>query len=101
MPMRCEREGGALTFYVSGEVDHHGAKGLLQGIDGQLEESFVKTVVVDLSGVSFMDSSGIGLIMGRYKLMNGRGGIVRVIGLKKRDRRIVEMSGLKKLIEIG
>lgn len=48
-----------------------------------------------------MDSSGIGLIMGRYKLMNGRGGIVRVIGLKKRDRRIVEMSGLKKLIEIG
>ena len=78
MPMKCEREGGALTFYVTGEVDHHGAKGLIARSDDELEETMAHSAVVDMSGVSFMDSSGIAVLLRIYRRVCEVGGSVTV-----------------------
>lgn len=99
MKMQCKNK--ILTVFLDGEIDHHSAPSVRNAVDEAVLSDSPEKLELDFSAVTFMDSSGIGLIMGRYKLMNGRGGRVRVTGLKPRDRRIVEMSGLKKLIEIG
>ena len=59
-------DGGVLTAFVKGEVDHHNAKGARRRIDREMEEKCPSEVVLDLGGVNFMDSSGLGLILGRY-----------------------------------
>lgn len=64
--MRFEREDNMLVAYIVGEIDHHNAKGVRRCIDRELESSVPKELVLDLSGVGFMDSSGLGLILGRY-----------------------------------
>lgn len=98
--MKTKINGNALTVYLEGEIDHHSAPSVRNSIDETVIMNSPTTVTLDFSSVSFMDSSGVGLIMGRYKLVSERGGSLAVCGLKPRDRRIVEMSGLKKLIEI-
>lgn len=87
-------------MFLDGEIDHHTAPSVRNAIDEAVLMNSPKRLVLDFSSVSFMDSSGVGLIMGRYKLINGQNGTLEVRGLKKRDKRIVEMSGLKKLVEI-
>lgn len=98
--MKTSLNGGTLTVFLDGEIDHHSAPSVRNTVDEAVMTQSPSRLALDFSSVSFMDSSGIGLIMGRYKLMNGRGGVLEVHGLKPRDRRIVEMSGLKNLIEI-
>ncbi len=98
--MKINVNGSVLTAYLDGEIDHHNAPSVRNTIDEAVFMHSPKKIVLDFSGVTFMDSSGIGLIMGRCKLINGRNGTLEVCGLKNRDRRIVEMSGLKKLVEI-
>ena len=61
--MSWKEERGELVFTVSGEVDHHGAKGLMKELDRTLENHILRQFVMDLSGVSFMDSSGIALLL--------------------------------------
>lgn len=98
--MKTEIKNKALTLYFSGEIDHHTAKEMRETADGEITFHAPKEVILDFSGVSFMDSSGVGLIMGRYKLSKSLGAYLSVQGLSKRDQRIVAMSGLSKLIEI-
>ncbi len=98
--MKIKVSGAVLTAYLDGEIDHHSAPSVRNTVDEAVLMHSPKKLVLDFSGVTFMDSSAIGLIMGRCKLMNGRNGTLEVCGLKKRDKRIVEMSGLKKLVEI-
>ena len=59
-------EDGVLTAFVKGEVDHHNAKGARRRIDREMEEHSPSEVILDLGAVNFMDSSGLGLILGRY-----------------------------------
>ena len=98
--VKIKVSGAVLTAYLDGEIDHHSAPSVRNTVDEAVLMHSPKKLVLDFSGVTFMDSSAIGLIMGRCKLMNGRNGTLEVCGLKKRDKRIVEMSGLKKLVEI-
>ena len=99
MPMTCIRAPEALTFTVTGEIDHHGAKGLLQSIDGQLEESLARNVVVDLSGVSFMDSSGIAVLLRIYRRAGEIGGKVTVRGTPEQAMKVLKAAGLPKLMK--
>ena len=65
----CDTAGSVLSIHVRGEIDHHTASEIRRGIDGVLFEKRPHKLILDLSAVSFMDSSGLGLIMGRYAVM--------------------------------
>ena len=90
---------GRLTVLVRGEVDHHSAKGLREEIDHAMYLYRPEILARDLSSVDFMDSSGIGVIMGRYKQMQYAGGEVFVCGIGKNADRIFQMSGLYRLVK--
>lgn len=78
--MECEiiMTTDTLIAMLDGEIDHHTAKGVREKIDSEIETNSPKILVLDFSDVTFMDSSGIGLIMGRYKLMKASGGEIRI-----------------------
>ena len=88
-----------LTVKLRGELDHSVAAGVRAELDELILDPGVRRLVFDLNGLEFMDSSGIGLIIGRYKLMARRGGSVAVRSPGRRVDRIFQMSGLYQLVE--
>lgn len=82
---------------LTGEIDHHSSAVIRPLIDEKIMEFQPKSLVLDFSGITFMDSSGVGLIMGRYKLINEIGGEIYVINIPKYLRHVMKMSGLNKL----
>ena len=95
--MELTREGAHLTAALIGELDHHAAADLRQKIDTATLSCRPRLLTIDLSRLSFMDSSGIGLIMGRYRLMNTLGGDLRLAGTSPRMERMIRLAGLDKL----
>ena len=81
--MKTLLEGEILTVYITGEIDHHSAAGWRTSIDREAICAHPATLVLDFSGVSFMDSSGIGLVMGRYRLVRAWEGALRLTGLSE------------------
>ena len=71
----------ALIVYLSGEVDQYAAAALKERIDIEIENSTARNLIFELSDVSLMDSSGIGLVVGRYKIINSLGGKVLIFWL--------------------
>ena len=88
---------GAMVVSLNADLDHHLADEIRGVLDEVIEQRGVKNVIFDFSKVNFMDSSGIGLIMGRYKKIDGRGRIA-VVGADNNIRRILQISGLHKLV---
>ena len=97
--LRFKEEAGALTAYLTGEIDHHSAKPMREETDEALMRRRPKTLILDFSGVSFMDSSGVGLVMGRYKKAAAIGCKTAVQGARPREKRILALSGLPQLVE--
>ena len=98
--MLCfEKRGGKLVVYLEGELDHNTAAGMRAEIDNQLRDRSVMDLIIDMGGVTFMDSSGIGLVLGRYKLMSRRGGRVRLSRPWARVDRLMGLSGVYDLVE--
>ena len=91
--------GQALIISPIGDLDHHSVTALRERIDKEAAKESVRHIIFDFSKVEFMDSSGIGLIIGRYKLISADGGITAVCGMKDSLRRIFDISGLKKIME--
>lgn len=87
-----------LTVSPSGELDHFLAENMRNTIDATVIRSGAKILVFDMSEISLMDSSGIGMLIGRYKFMKKRGGKVRVRGMDRQVERIFKMSGLNQII---
>ncbi len=100
--MECEISltENLLIARLDGEIDHHTAKDIREKIDSQIENSDCKTLVIDFSDVSFMDSSGIGLIMGRYKLMKQRQGEVKIKNPSPNTVRVLKLAGMDRLAKI-
>ena len=94
-----ELNRNTLTVCLSGELDHRAAASIRRELDGLLDDARVMRLVFDLSRLEFMDSSGIGLVIGRYKRMARRGGSVAVMDPDARVDRIFRMSGLYQLVE--
>lgn len=83
-----------------GELDHYSAEGIRAQLDALIADPRVKRLVLDLSNLSFMDSSGIGVMLGRYRTLSRRGGTMAVRGeLVPAIERIFQMSGLYQIIE--
>ncbi len=94
-----ERRRGAMVVALSGELDHRRADQLRPELDELLKDPKIKELVFDLSGLSFMDSSGIGMILGRYKLMTRRGGCVSVRCANAQIDRVFELAGLYTIVK--
>ncbi len=99
MDIKLENIGTTLVVKLTGEIDHHTAPKLRDVIDREISINNTKNVVLDFDGVSFMDSSGIGVIVGRYKQISARGGKIMLIRVKPQVDKILEISGLKKLLD--
>lgn len=97
MVIRIEAAADETTVWLSGELDHHAARQLRQQVDLAVERNRPQRLRLDFSDVSFMDSFGIGLIMGRYRLMQLEGGSLSVTGASERLRKVMRMAGLDKL----
>ena len=69
-----ERTGSQLVLHICEELDHHTAGQISKVVDLQIEKGNVRTLIFDFSGITFMDSSGIGMVMGRHRKMNFLGG---------------------------
>lgn len=97
--MRINDENGEMTVELTGEIDHHTASHLRMRVDSALMQNRPDRLVLDFSGVTFMDSSGVGLVLGRYKKTNEMNCRLAVSGLNARDMKMMKMSGLQQLIE--
>lgn len=91
--------GQTLIVSPAGDLDHHTAADLRERIDKEVAHENIRNIIFDFSQVEFMDSSGIGLIIGRYKLMSANSGITAICHMKDSLRRIFDISGLKKIIQ--
>ena len=96
----CDIAGSILSVHVRGEIDHHTASSIRQGIDTTLFEKRPTKLILDLSAVSFMDSSGLGLIMGRYSVMKELGGDMTVWNPSPETRAILTLAGMERLVPI-
>lgn len=92
----------SVTAAISGEIDHHTAKTLREKIDNYVDQknelgNKVELLNLDFSAVTFTDSSGIGLILGRYKHMNNNGGRIKVVNIPQKLERMIKLGGLMNL----
>lgn len=101
MEIKLMGEKRALLVKIDGELDHHTASSLREAIDAKIRSTNAVNVIFDFSNVGFMDSSGIGVIMGRYKACKNLGGSVIVFGQNLQIKRIVEMSGIDRIVKIA
>lgn len=90
-------EDGKMTARLSGEIDHHVAAPLRKAIDDAALKDKPTELVLDFTDVSFMDSSGIGLVMGRYKLQAEQSGSVTVKGASPQIKKVMKLAGLDRL----
>ena len=100
MEERLKQTGNVLCIRLPREVDHHNAEEIRRKADRILERGSIKKILFDFSETEFMDSSGVGVIMGRYRQVCYIGGSVAVIHANPRMNRLLRMSGIYKWIEI-
>ncbi|MEE1199400.1 MAG: anti-sigma factor antagonist [Christensenellales bacterium] len=94
-----EKKRNMITVRLSGELDHSMAADVRAEVDELLLDPRIRRLVFDLNELEFMDSAGIGLILGRYKLMLRRGGSVAVSCSHEKIDHIFELAGLYQLVE--
>lgn len=100
MEIRLIGDKHTLLVNVDGELDHHMAGKIRETVDRKIKSTNAVNIVFDFTKVGFMDSSGVGVIMGRYKIAKMLGGRVIIFGAKKQTRRIIEMSGIDKIVKL-
>ncbi len=89
-----------LTIAISGEMDHHNAAALRLEADEAIQSALAPNVRLDFGDVTFMDSSGIGFVLGRYRIVESYGGNTEVINLSSRLHSIMRLAGLEKLVTL-
>ncbi len=100
MKENMKLENGILRIRVPEELDHHSAAQISAQADALIKKREVREVVFDFSETLFCDSSGIGMLMGRYKMMQALGGTVRAVEVQSRVERILLLSGVMKMIPV-
>ena len=93
-----KKEDKQLIFKLQEDIDECSVQKIRRKLDNEIERYMPKEVIFDFNNVSFMDSAGIGLIIGRYKLATMLGGKVLVANMGQPVRKIFEMSGMQKII---
>ena len=101
MNISYQKEDKQLLVEITEEIDHHVAEKLRRKVDDEITRYMPRKTIFDFSRVSFMDSAGIGMIIGRYKMMKLIGGSLEIINISQTVRRILEMSGINKIIPMA
>ena len=100
MESKFYEEDKLLVFKITDEIDDCNVQKIRRRADYEIERYMPRKVIFDFDSVTFMDSSGIGLLIGRYKFTNMLGGKLEVANLTQNVKKIFEMSGILKLIPI-
>ncbi len=98
--MDIRSENGKAVAVLTGDIDHHSARKLRSELDNFVITMQPDILIIDLTGISFMDSSGIGLIIGRYKLLKELGGKLEVKSPQPYIRRVLRLSGIERIVKI-
>lgn len=86
-----------LVVSITGEIDHHTSETARDKIDSRLDSNPVKNLIFDFGGVTFMDSAGIGVILGRYKRITLLGGKIAIVNTRPQIKRILQVCGIAKI----
>ncbi len=97
MPVSIEVNGNTMTARLSGELDHHHTQKLREEIDRSVQKEHPSRLILNFAGVEFMDSSGIGLVLGRYRLMQEREGSLALCAMPPHIRRVMRVAGIANL----
>ena len=89
-----------LELYLKGELDHHGAKGLLTKLEREIEASLPSELILDFSGITFMDSAGIAEALRGWQRMRELGGAVTLYHVAQQPRKVFEASGVGRMVTI-
>lgn len=98
--MDIRSENGKAVAVLTGDIDHHSTRKLRSELDNFVITMQPDILIIDLTGISFMDSSGIGLIIGRYKLLKELGGRLEVKSPQPYIRRVLRLSGIERIVKI-
>lgn len=98
--LKSKKSGDQLSVYLCGEIDHCVCSTLRQEIESQLNDPRIKRLHLDFSQVTFIDSSGVGMLIGRYKTMIAKRGSVSASGLSEPVNRLFHLAGLHRIIPI-
>ncbi|MBQ4591559.1 MAG: STAS domain-containing protein [Clostridia bacterium] len=98
--LKCITSGKCLTVYLEGDIDHHNARTVRSRIDTKIYIQRPEELILDLSRVNFMDSSGLGLILGRYTKAVELGILFKVANPSPQIRKILDLAGTERLIKI-
>ena len=90
-----------LLVEINEEIDHHVAEKIRRKVDDEITRHMPRKTIFDFSRVTFMDSAGIGMLIGRYKMMKLIGGSLEIVNISQTVRRILEMSGINKIIPMA
>ena len=101
MPAKIQMVEDQMTVYLGGEIDHHNSRKMREDIDSCAQRSMPRTLVLDFGGVEFMDSSGIGLVLGRYRMMQDLGGGLRLENVPSHLRKVMRIAGIENLCITG
>ncbi len=98
--MKYQIQENCLTVYLPEEVDHCSIANMGKEVDDMIENNHIRHIIFDFKYTNFMDSSGLGAIMGRYKIINILGGEVWGIHANDRIKKLLKMTGMTKMIQI-
>ena len=99
MPVFCAEQGRILTARLSGEIDHHAAKQIMEELAEQIDAALPEKLVLELSEVTFMDSSGIAVLLNVWRRMGQLEGTVEVCRVPEQARRVLQAAGLERLLK--
>ncbi|MDD6771660.1 MAG: anti-sigma F factor antagonist [Inconstantimicrobium porci] len=99
MYLKFDMKNGILIVTLIGELDHHSAEEARIKIDDMIDREKINKVILDFSSVGFMDSSGIGMVLGRYKKLLVKKGELAAVNLNSSVKRVFELSGMFKVIK--
>ncbi|WP_085829463.1 anti-sigma F factor antagonist [Clostridium massiliodielmoense] len=100
MNLAFEEREDILIVHMEGELDHHTAEEVRSRIDDRIDRTGFSRIIMDFTNVNFMDSSGIGVVIGRYKKLLLKKGKINMIGAKGAVKRVFELSGMFKIIPL-
>lgn len=98
MPVTVRIQSRTMIAALSGEIDHHGARAVMDALDRAISTHLPLRMEVDLSGVTFMDSSGLALLIRTHRAVQGLGGSLRVTHIPAQPRRVLDAAGLSRII---
>ena len=100
MEMKYKAENRQLTITLSGELDHHAAKSLMDSIDRCMEQNLPSRAVLDLGELTFMDSSGIAVVLRAKRRMEALAGTLVVVNIPRQASRVLETAGLGRYVDL-